>query len=641
MTAPDGPSPAMRLTAVVVVVAALFAALFARLWYLQVIDAPKAQQAATNNGVRVIYIPAPRGEILDRNGNVLVGNVNEPVIEVSQQIAAGDPAMVARLAPLLGMTVPELTKAINNLQYSPYAPVPVLPDASPEQILYIQEHQDLFPGVQATTESVRTYSKMGRAAANIVGYVGRISQSEYQSLKSRGYQQGDEIGQAGVEETFESVLRGTPGIEKVQVDSQGNVLATLSYTPPVPGDNLRLSIDGRVQMVAEQALEQGMASARQTFDKVTNRNFDAPAGSAVVEDPTNGQILALASVPTYNPAQFIGGISEKHYAAYRDNPAHPLLDRTLQGDYASGSTFKLVTATAGLESGLITPNSLFHDTGVIMVGNTPAHNDNYAAYGWIDLPKAITVSSDNFFNTIGIKLWYGRSSYGEDYLQNVAEKYGFGHRTGIALPGESPGFVPTPQTYIEFHRKYPKDYPQTQWYAGNSDQLAIGQDELLVTPLQLANAYAAFANGGSLMRPQIAVDAETATRKVLHSYGPQVIRTIPLKSSWRDAMLQGFEGVIDNPSGTAYGVFAGTPLANAGLAGKTGTAQLQPPHQDTSVFTSFGPVSNPHYVVDAFVEEAGYGASVAAPVTREIWDALLGKALEPVSYSPAGSGGQN
>ncbi len=332
MNAPTSFSPQLRLTILLVVVGCLFAALFARLWFLQVINAPNAQVAAANNGVEEIYTPAPRGEVLDRSGRVLVGNVNEPVIEVQRQIAEQNPAMVSRLAPLLGMTVTQLNRALNNLEYSPYAPVPVLPDATPQEILYVQENPGLFPGVTATTESVSTYSSMGVAAANIVGYVGRIDQTEYQKLKSKGYLPNDQIGLAGVEATYESVLRGTPGIERVQVDSAGQVLAVLSSTPPVPGDNLVLTIDGRIQEAAENAMQAGLVAARaSTHNGVP---FPAPAGAAVVEDPQDGTVLALATDPDYNPEEFVGGISTAQYAAYQ-NPAanQPLLDRTIQGAY--------------------------------------------------------------------------------------------------------------------------------------------------------------------------------------------------------------------------------------------------------------------------------------------------------------------
>jgi penicillin-binding protein 2 len=642
MNSAEQASPRVRLTILLVVVVCLFAALLSRLWFLQVMNAPKAQAAAANNGVRVVYTAAPRGVIEDRNGHVLVGNVNEPVIEVSRLVASQNPSMVTHLAPLLGMTVSQLNKAINNLQYSPYVPVPVMPDASPEQILYIQENQNLFPGVQATTMSVRTYSAMGKAAANIVGYVGQISQTQYQQLKSQGYQPGDQIGLAGVEAEYESLLRGTPGVTKLQVDSQGNVLTTLSTTRPVAGDTLRLSIDGNLQMVAETAIEQGLAAARQTYDKVTHRDFMAPAGSAVVEDPNTGEILALATNPTYNPAQFVGGISQPNYQALLNNPSDPLLDRTIQGQYAPGSTFKLITATAGLQEHLITPTTPFDDTGHITIGNFVAHNDNDAAYGIITLPTAITVSSDNYFNTIGLDLWYGRSSYGDDALQNVAKEYGLAAPSGIGLPNEASGKIPTPESYASDHEQDPSVFTQAQWYPGNSDQVAIGQDEVLVTPLQLANAYAAFANGGHLLTPQLVQSAvNPTTGRTGRTFATKVVRTIDLQPAWRAALLQGFTGVVNDPNGTAYGVFAHTPLAAMDIAGKTGTAQVNPPRQDTSVFTSFAPASNPRFVVDAFIEDAGYGASVAAPVVREIYDDLFNFPLQPVVYASAGSGGQN
>ena len=642
MTSPDQPPSAhLRLAILIVVIACLFSALFARLLFLQVMNAPKARAVAADNGVRLLYVQAPRGRILDRNGDVLVGNVNEPVIEVSRQQAAQNPGMVTRLAALLGMTVKQLDTAINNLQYSPYAPVPVMPDASPEQILYVQEHQELFPGVQATSMSVRTYSPAGKASANLVGYVGQISSSMLSKLKAEGYQAGDQIGLAGVEAAYEKYLRGTPGVQRVQVDSSGHVLAGLSGTAPVPGDDLKLSIDGNIQMVAQKALAEGLDAARQTFDSITKRDFAAPAGSAVVEDPKTGQILALATDPTYDPSQFVGGISESNYKALLNNPSYPLLDRTIQGAYAPGSTFKLVTATAGLEYGLVTPDSIFDDTGSIQIGNFTAHNDNGAAYGPINLAQAITVSSDNYFNTIGLKLWYNRQQYGTDALQKVAKLYGFGTPTAVALPNESAGKVPTPESYVKDHQSNPAVFQQSQWYPGNSDQLAIGQDELLVTPLQLANAYATFANGGTRFVPQLALDTQTAAGKVNKIFPPKPVADIGLKPEWRSAMLAGFEGVVDNPNGTAFGVFSGAPVSAVGIAGKTGTAQVNAPRQATSVFTSFAPVSNPRYVVDAFMEDSGYGASVAAPVVREIYDALFHFPLQPVAYSATGAGGQN
>ena len=510
----------MRLAILLIVVGCLFAALFARLWFLQVLEAPADQTVATDNGVQVVYTPAPRGDILDREGRLLVGNVNEPVIEVYRQVADQNPAMVNRLAPLLGMTVRQLDTAMDNLQYSPYAPVPVLPDAQPQQILYIQENPSLFPGVMATTEPVRAYSAMGAAAANIVGYVGQINQSQYRQLKSKGYLPNDQIGLSGVESSYESVLRGTPGVERVQVNASGQVLSVLASTPPRQGADLRLTIDGRIQEEAVTALEQGLAVARHSTHNGVP--FPAPAGSAVVEDPQNGTVLALATYPDYNPATFVGGISAAQYAAY-NNPAadQPLLDRAIQGEYAPGSTFKLVTATAGLKYGLITPTSLFDDTGKILIGNQTFTNNDGEALGNIDLSSALAESSDNYFNTIGAGLWDGfvnGDQFPEDALQNVAAEYGFGEPTGVALPGETGGLIPTPQSVAQDYQDFPHQYQTGTWFTGDSAQMAIGQFEDLVTPLQLANAYSTFANGGTLWQPRLAADAETPGGKLIQVY---------------------------------------------------------------------------------------------------------------------------
>jgi penicillin-binding protein 2 len=627
----DQYSPQLRLSILLVVVGCLFAALLARLWFLQVINAPTAQAAAADNGVEVVHMAAPRGEILDRNGRVLVGNVNVPVIDVNRQVAAENPSLVSRLAPLLGMTVGQLDTAMNNLEYSPYAPVPVLPDAQPQQILYIQENPDLFPGVTATTESVTSYSAMGAAAANIVGYVGRIDESQYQQLSSKGYLPNDQIGLTGVEATYESVLRGTPGTEQVQVNSAGQVLTTLSSTPPMPGHNLVLTIDGQVQEAAVSALEQGLAAARHSTHNGVR--FPAPAGSAVVEDPQNGTILALATDPDYNPEAFVGGISQAQYAAY-NNPAanQPLLDRAIQGEYAPGSTFKLVTATAGLDYGLITPTSRFDDTGSIHIGNQTFTNNDGEALGMINLSTAIAESSDNYFNAIGAELWdgyYSSNLYPEDALQKVANEYGFGSPTGIGLPGEAAGLVPTPQSVAQDYQEYPKDYQTGTWYTGDSAQTAIGQFEDLVTPLQLANAYSTFANGGTLWEPRLAQDAQTQTGSVVQTYASQRKGDVTLPAADRQALLAGFEGVVQDPDGTAYGIFTG-PLASHDLAGKTGTAQVEG-KQSTSIFTSFAPATNPQYEVTAILEQAGYGADVAGPVVRQIYDALYGLPAQPVS----------
>lgn len=625
------------------VVGCLFMALLARLWDLQVIAGPAAQVAAVDNGIRLVYTPAPRGLILDRNGNLLVGNLDRPAIEVDRLTALAHPHMQGRLAPLLGMTGTQLRQAIDNPQYAPYAPVPVKVDATPQQILYIQEHPASFPGVKATTIIVRDYTPAGKAAANLLGYVGRITASEYKTLKSQGYRPDSQIGQTGVEAAFQSVLRGRPGVTELQLNSRGQVLSTLKTIPPVPGTNLRLSIDSNLQQAAMAALTQEAAVKRTQIDPDGSGHYRATGGAAVVEDPNNGQILALASYPTYDPSLFAGGISAANYAQLTSPAANsPLDDRAIAGQYFPGSTFKLVTATAGLDSGVVTPSSYYDDTGGgITVGGHFFANDGHQSYGPVALPFALTVSDDAYFYHIGETLYDNQSVYGKDFFQSTAARYGFGHATGINLSGEGTGYVLTPAQKAKLHQQYPQAYPYGNYYTGDAIESAIGQDDVAVTPLQLANAYAAFANGGTLWSPTIALDAETASGKVVRTFSANKLGAAPpLTPAQRQAMTAGFVGVTSNPSGTAFGSFGktGYPIA---VAGKTGTAQVVfgIPHnspaykQTTSVFTSFAPANAPAYVVDCFMSQAGYGADAAAPVARQIYDVLFHQPVLPVPLS--------
>jgi penicillin-binding protein 2 len=665
----------LRLTVLLVVVGCLFVALIARLWSLQVINTAAAKEQVQTTGLERIYTPAPRGEILDREGDVLVDNISVPVIEVQQQ-QAGDTAMVTRLAALLGLTLKALTAAIDNDQYSPIQYVPVYEDASAAQILYVQEHQALFPDVLATTLSEPHVTPLGEYAGAILGYVGPIDAAQLKEKEYRGYEEDAQIGIGGVEQEFESELRGTPGVQTIQVNGERQDLGTVAETAPVPGHNIRLSIDGPLQELAVKAMEQGEVSARSNLDPVTKRRFTAPGGSVVATDPRNGQLLALATDPTYDPNLFDnGGISESNYAklapcagleataavkptaahtaaAAACNQAHPqdpLEDRAIQGEYAPGSTFKLTTATAGLlypQYTNVTPSWVYDDTGSIQLGDGPAntlHDDDDIGSGPVDLARAITVSSDDYFYEIGVKLWEARARVGETAMQKVEEGYGFGEATGIDLPDESTGVIPTPSLYALQKKEYPTLFSTGTWFSGDSAHTAIGQGQVLVTPLQLVDAYAAFANGGTRYAPQIALDAETASGRVVKRYGATVEGHAPaLSAPDRQAMLQGFEGVVNDPTGTAYGDFAGTPLAKDDIAGKTGTAQVTGAgKQNTSVFASFAPATAPTVAIDCVMEDAGYGASLAAPIVRTLYEQLYHDPITPVVYEGTVSGAQN
>ena len=638
MTAPTtADATGMRLTIVGVVVVCLFASLFARLWYLQVINEPQAQAAAQNNGVRLVYEQAPRGRILDRNGTVLVDNRISEEITISRDTAGREPDVVTRLAALLGVSPNSLQRQVQDKRYSPYVPVPVAQDVDTAKIIYIREHQESFPGVEAKAVAERTYP-YGMVAANILGYIGQISDQQYTLAKKLGYQSDDQIGQSGVEAAYEDALRGRPGVTKLQVDSKGLVIGVLGSEPPMQGHDVWLSIDINTQKLAEDSLAQGLAAARANTDRPTGgpgAHYAAPVGAAVVMDPRDGTVLALATNPTYNPADFINGISPAKFNAYLADPNHPLDDRTIQGEYAPGSTFKLATAIAGLQAGIINPSFVFNDKGYLQVGNSKVFNDNHQAYGPVNLSRALTVSSDAYFYNVGANFWDGRGRYGQDGMQNVDRQLGFGATTGMALPNETAGRIPDPASRAREHAANPKAFPEGQWFTGDSVNTAIGQGEVAVTPLQLANAYATFANGGTLWEPRIALKITDQGGHVLQTLTSLPRGRVNLPPQWRDPMLAGFQGVVANPSGTAYAAFSGFPLAQFPIAGKTGTAQVTG-KQPTSVFASFAPAGNPQYVVDAFLEQAGYGAAAAAPTVRRIYEGLFGQPLAPVAGPNSG-----
>src|SRR5947209_7745565 len=342
-------SSRLRLGILGVVVLSLFATMLARLWYLQVLVAPELKVEAQANSVRLVYTEAPRGRILDRNGNVLVDNRIVPTVVMDRAAAAKHPDVLARLSGILGVPVPDLQKRLEDVRYSQYKPVPMLENVPMDKVVYLREHEAEYPGVDVVQLTQRYYPH-DTLAAHVLGYVGEINDKELATRRSAGYREGDTIGKSGVELAYESGLRGTPEVEKLQVDAQGRVLQSLGKQPAVPGHDVQLTIDLDVQTLAEESLKQGLDTAQATWDPDRLKRFLAPAGSIVVEDPRDGSILAMASAPTYRPSDFVGGISTNLFGALQDPANHyPLNNRAIQGLYAPGSTFKPVTALAALE----------------------------------------------------------------------------------------------------------------------------------------------------------------------------------------------------------------------------------------------------------------------------------------------------
>jgi penicillin-binding protein 2 len=634
----------VRTSIIAVVVFALFSALFARLWYLQVASADQFHAAATRNAIREIREPAPRGRILDAQGNVLVDNRIENDITIDRKTSAADRKRdLEQLSTLLAVPVTELQKNLDDPRISPYTPVPVATDVPYDQLAWVAEHKTQLPGVSAEAVPVRRYPN-GSLAAHVLGYVGEINAEELKRQAVRGvYALGDTIGKSGVELSYESDLRGSPGVRRVEVDATGRVIRTLSSRPPVPGHDVRLTVDMGVQQTAESALQQGIDAARNTQDKEYKqgyRKFAAPAGSVVVLDATTGSVVAMASNPAFDPNEFVHGIPQGTWTAWQ-NPGSgfPLLDRAVSGQYAPGSTFKLITSIAGLTSGDLSAAKTINDKGFYAYATDPNRkfwNDGHASYGRVDLSRALTVSSDVYFYTVGGDLYYRwkHQQPGGTQLQDTARAFGFGSATGISLPNEATGRIPDAAWKQQIHTQNPKGFPYADWLPGDNILSAVGQGDVLVTPIQLASAYATLANGGTRFSPRLADAVFGVSGKEIRPLPAIDVGHVDIPD--RDTLLAGFTGVAENPKGTAAQVFAGFPKGL--VAGKTGTAQVQG-KQSTAWFVGMTPAAQPRFVVLAMVEEGGYGAQTAAPIVRAVMEQLNHLPVRPVlnQAPPAGN----
>lgn len=631
-----GSSDRNRVRVIGFAVAAIFSAMFARLYALQVLQSSSFKAQAVANQVRQVVDPAPRGLITDRNGNLLVGNKVIESVTLSPNVASQHPSVIPKIAKLLGITVSSIQKSLKNLEYSPYEPVPIAEGVSKDKIIYISEHQSEFPGVSYRLTTQRVYPE-GTTAAQVLGYVGQVSQAELKTLSKQGYQPGDAIGKSGVELSFEKYLRGKPGVSKLEVNAFGQVVGTMSQTAPVPGNNLQLTLDLGLQQAAAKALAAEINKLSGTYDPYFHLRYPQLTGAVVVENPNNGQVLAMASFPTYNPSVWVGGISSSEYKALTSaSSRYPLINRAIAGQYTPGSTFKLATATAALRTGLITPNYYYYDTGLFTIPNCKSgmcsfHNSGGERLGLLNITKAITASDDVFFYHLGYMFYVNQSKYGPDPIQQAANAYGWGKPTGIDLPGEAAGLVDSPATRARLHKEYPSAYPYDTWYTADQLEMAFGQGETLITPIQMANAYATFANGGTRYQPQIASGIVSPSGQVVKKFAPVVEGHVTLSATDRNAMLKGFEGAVQSPIGTAGATFAGFPFNKFPLAGKTGTASVTGQEPD-SWFVGFGPVQKPKYVVAAVIKNGGFGASAAAPVVRSIFEYLLNHPVGASTY---------
>ncbi len=618
-----------------------FAAIFFRLWYLQVLSGKEYLKQAEDNRVRTVTIQAPRGEILDRHKKVLVDNRTALSLQVradqlpkNTQVRNRELRRLSRVSQIsLRKIKREIRQQTNDL---PANPVTLARDVPRNLVFYLRERSDEFRGVTAEQVSVRDYPN-GDLGSHLFGFVAEIGPKQLKEPQYKKLAPGDQIGAAGLEQTYDDVLRGRNGEIKIPVDASGHPKGKqISESQPQVGNNLVLTLDKKIQQAGENAIKSWGGGH---------------PGAFVVMNARDGSILGMGSYPEFDPSVYTPPVSLDKIKALNDAPDNPLLDRSIQSAYPTGSTFKPITATAALDAGVITPDTIFGDTGTFKYGDREWTNAGGAAYGSINMVDALRVSSDLYFYRMGQYLDRVKG----DPLQTWAENYGFGSDTGVDLPSERPGLVPTPHWRNKLYRQAIKpnspcgtkvvfdpaqncyEIADRPWSPGDNMNLAVGQGDLQATPLQLAVAYAAIANGGDIVRPHLAMESEDPLGRIAQEFNPAPGRHLDISSTALNTIREGLREAAQQPGGTSYGVFGGYP---ASVCGKTGTAQ-HTGQADQSWYASYAPCNDPKYVVIATIEQGGFGADTAAPAVRDIYNQIFGihgRDVKTVSSAPTGPG---
>jgi penicillin-binding protein 2 len=644
---PLTPQLALRVAIMGSVALAMFAIIFFRLWYLQVLSGDKYQREASVNRFRTLDIPAQRGNILDRSGSVLVDSRPSIAIVLSPPDLPHRTGqrlrLYARLESMLGIPParercpvaghgvhrlgPIRCAVAQQLALLPYQNVTIKKDVPPAVQYYIAERQDQFPGVSVEQIWLRRYP-LHSLAAQLFGTIGPISPTEVKNRRYRGVSPNAIVGQSGLEWYYDRYLRGTDGAEKVQVDALGRFKGDISQTPPSTGHSLKLSLDVGLQRAGQQALQDAIAN-----------NPPAPAGAFVALNPTNGEVYAMGSSPTFDPNVFTKPIAQKKYdELFGPSKGYPLFNRAIQSSYPTGSTFKAISSVAALQSGAWSLGEIYDDTGTYSNGpGDTRHNAGNAAYGPVDLTQAIMVSSDNFFYNIGRLLNVDVPAGGA--LQKWAHALGMGHTTGIDLGGENAGILPTPHWRFTRNKLEaecdsatgpfkgkPKhsaggcgiaDGTNRPWSVGDNENLAVGQGDLEATPLQLAVAYSTIENGGRVVRPHVGLEVDAPDGTVLQRIDPPAARHVTIQPQYLDAIRTGLHDAASMSGGTSADVFANWPQNQYPVYGKTGTAQHFG-QQDQSWYVCYVPDPVKPILVVVTVEQGGFGAQAAAPAAREI-----------------------
>lgn len=612
---PITPQLAVRVAVLGGLALAMFAIVFFRLWYLQVLSGDRYLAQANDNRVRDITTPAARGDIIDRNGNVLV----ESRVSIAVQLAPQDlppsgprrRALFRRLGSVVGMSPARIAREYaQQRRVLPYANVTIKQDVPRAVRDYVMERQNQFPGVTVQPLFLREYP-FKELAAQLFGTVGQISPEQLEQSRFRGVPQGTVVGQGGLEWSYDRWLRGRPGASRVQVDALGRPKGELAKREPVKGRQLKLSVDLDLQRAGQKAMAE--AGGIPITNGVKNRG-----GAFVAVDPRNGEVLAMGSFPSFDPNLFARPLKESTFRKLNsEETGAPLVDRAINGLYPTGSTMKAITSVAALESGVITPDTPINDPGSIQIGNIVFKNAGGVANGTVSLRRALQVSSDVFFYVMGARM----NSISGQPLQTWARRMGLGRPTGIDLPGETAGLVPSPAWRNRLFRKKLTDRP---WSVGDNVNFAVGQGDLQATPLQMAVAYSAIANGGRLVTPHIGLRIEDAAGRLLQEIDPPPARRLKVDQSYLQAIRDGLQLAAGSPGGTSADVFAGFGRP---VMGKTGTAE-RPGQAEQSWYVAYAPDRRRPIVVAVTIEQGGWGAQAAAPAARLIlsqWFGVEGK----------------
>ena len=630
-----------RLKVLAVLCAFMFAGLGTRLWFVQVLAHEEAVTQGIDNFKRTVALPAPRGRILDRNGKVLARNRTSLIVTVNRQELPDDPkeqiTEIRELARVLDIPFGEMAKRIDTKRYYEYTPVPVAFDVPKNTFFYLGEHRPDFPGVAVIEDSVRDYLE-GPLAAHVIGYVGPFSPSEEKDPRFAKYAQDDIVGKSGVELSYEQYLQGRKGEINYLVDSSGRNLGPLpeDTVPPKPGDDVYLTIDSEIQRLAAESLDKGMKAAR-TF------GLPANAGAVIVMDPNDGSIVAMASNPSFDPNWFATGNDKQIGRVFAPplptNPCPtgcPAFDRALQATYPPGSTFKPFVALSALKEGYTSTQRYMPCTGTWTVPGTdpPEIKENWspANLGSIQLNRALVVSCDTVFYQLGWEAWKDWYNNGEhDKVQRDLRSFGFGRPNGVDIPSENSGVIPDAAFKAVHYANSPDEFAKN-WQPGDYINMSIGQGDVAVTPLQLATAYSALANGGTLYRPHVLEKVMDPDGGTVKTDKPRVDGHLPFGKKYIKYVREALKGVV-GPAGTASLAFQTFPLGQVPVAGKTGTAEVNP-FEPYSWFAAMAPADDPQYVVVAIVEQGGHGSQSAAPIVRRILDGLFGFQLtDPATRS--------